>query len=155
MLERIGRESLSEIKAYLAEHYAQNILLLDDLHQAPEDPDRLTLLGYRHQGRVIAAQGFYQYGRWLPHYRDELAVEALLADMRHRHVRWLMGFGLASVSGPSQPGIIQGGGAPVCVGSTITVVGNLVPSSRVFVSNPGRGASSHVWRTMMLANPRQ
>jgi GNAT superfamily N-acetyltransferase len=95
MLERIGRESLPEIQAYLVDHYPQNILLLDDLYhrldRAGEDRDRLTLVGYRHQGRVIAVQGFYQYGRWLPHYCDDGAIDALLADMRHHHVRWLMG----------------------------------------------------------------
>ncbi|MBN1399251.1 MAG: GNAT family N-acetyltransferase [Anaerolineae bacterium] len=95
MLERIGRESLSEIKTYLADHYLQNILLLDDLYQrtdrAGEGQDHLTLIGYRHEGQVVAVQGFYQYGRWLPHYCDDGAMEALFADMGHRYVRWLMG----------------------------------------------------------------
>ena len=95
MVERLGVEALPEIKDYLAANYRQCILLLDDLSQiddpSTDDRDELTLIGYRAHGEIVAAQGFYQFGRWLPHYRDPAILDSLLEDMRRYSVRWMMG----------------------------------------------------------------
>ena len=95
MLERIGADALPELKQYLRSHYHENILLLNDLAEAddPPDPrrDALSLVGYRHEGELIAVQGFYQYGRWFPHFIDDIAIGPMLDNMLKHRVRWVMG----------------------------------------------------------------
>jgi uncharacterized protein len=95
LLQRVGHEALLDLQQYLQAHYHENILLLSDLHKAQGihalGADALALVGYRVGGRVIAAQGFYRYGRWMPHSEDADALDAMIADMLPRHVRWIMG----------------------------------------------------------------
>lgn len=97
MIERIGKRALPEIETYLWERPCENIYLLSDLEatreQAPLRPeaDTFALLGYRLNGRVIGAQAFYRYGRWFPQFESEAALDAMLHDMRQRHVRWILG----------------------------------------------------------------
>lgn len=113
MIERVGREALSEIARYLAAHAPENVILLSDLEEqrarSPTDPsgrlwpDSLSVLGYRLRrpdgvpSPLLAVQGFYRYGRWFPHLaptsRDvqDAILDALLADARSELVRWVMG----------------------------------------------------------------
>lgn len=90
-------ESLPAIEGYLLSHGHENIQLLNDLRTANPAhsswTDTLSLLGYSHEGTVIAAQGFFRYGRWFPHFTDEIALDAMIEDMRQRRVRWIMGIG--------------------------------------------------------------
>ena len=84
-----------EIERYLRVYYYENIPLLADLPQMGREigpyADTLTLIGYRRQGELVAVQGFYRYGRWLPHFVDSAALEPMLDDALRRRIRWLMG----------------------------------------------------------------
>ena len=95
MVERIGREGLPEIQEYLLSYCHENIQLVNDLRTIgsarDSSADTLSLVGYRHEGAIIAAQGFYRHGRWLPHFVREIALSAMIDDMRQRPVRWIMG----------------------------------------------------------------
>ncbi|MFH1086730.1 MAG: hypothetical protein V1772_13335 [Chloroflexota bacterium] len=81
---------------YLRAYAYETVHLLADLNEAArgpgdDDPDTLTLAGYRRDGEVIAVQAFYRYGRWLPHLADEAALDAMLQDAGQHYARWLMG----------------------------------------------------------------
>lgn len=93
VLQRVGLEALPEIEQYLLANRHQNILLLHELYRPSTQPvaDQMTVLGYRHGGRLVAVQAFYRYGRWLPHLTDPVAIPEMLQDMRQRPVRWLLG----------------------------------------------------------------
>ncbi|MCD6519499.1 MAG: GNAT family N-acetyltransferase [Anaerolineae bacterium] len=84
-----------EIERYLRVYYYENIPLLADLPQMGREigpyADTLSLIGYRRQGELVAVQGFYHYGRWLPHFVDSAALEPMLDDALRRRIRWLMG----------------------------------------------------------------
>lgn len=118
MLERLDDRALDEIEHYLRAHAHENILLLSDLLEQRSAKaassglwaDPLSLLGYRFTDRgqsdapPIAVQGFYRYGRWLPHYeplsseQEQVLLDAMIADARPYYIRWLMG--IERVVGP-------------------------------------------------------
>lgn len=100
MLERVGEESLDEMIRYLQAHELESILLLGERARhatargATTDP--LTLLGYRWEGQLVAVQGFFHYGRWVPHFANEVIPadvhqRSMIEDMVIRRVRWIMG----------------------------------------------------------------
>ncbi len=98
MIARVGDAAWAEIDAYLRAHYRENVYLLSDLYashptRAATLPggDSLDLVGYRENGALLAAQGFYRLGRWFPHFDDARAVEPMLHDALRRRVRWVMG----------------------------------------------------------------
>ena len=93
MFERIGIEARPEMEGYLRARHHENILLLSDIARDPLglDIDTLDLVGYRHRGSVVGVQGFYRYGRWLPHYSDPLVLDTMIAEMLERRSQWLMG----------------------------------------------------------------
>lgn len=103
MLERIGSSKLTAIRRYLERHYAENILLLNDLRKrgSPHGQwtDDLYLSGYRREDTLLAVQGFYRFGRWMPHFVPEggaEVIEALTEEMQRRRMlgkrlHWLIG----------------------------------------------------------------
>lgn len=95
MLRRLGHGEMQQIESYLRAHAQENILVLSDLIDAnsPEHrwDDPLSCIGYRTEEGVIAAQAFYRYGRWFPHYVDESALDAMIEDVVSRRVRWILG----------------------------------------------------------------
>jgi uncharacterized protein len=93
VLERVGLEALPEIEHYLLTYRHQNILLLHDLYRPDVAPaaDRMSVIGYRQAGCLVAVQAFYRYGRWMPHFADPVAIPDMLDDMHRRPTRWLMG----------------------------------------------------------------
>ncbi|MBC7235573.1 MAG: GNAT family N-acetyltransferase [Chloroflexi bacterium] len=95
MIVRVGDEALTEIRAYLHLHYAENIYLLSELRQRPNSSlpggDPLSLVGYRRNGTLVAVQGFYHLGRCFPFCEDEEALESMVYDARRRRPHWIMG----------------------------------------------------------------
>jgi predicted GNAT family acetyltransferase len=90
----VGTEALDEIVAYLRRHSREAALLLQDLaarDTAPAARQGLSICGFRRDGRVVAVQGFYDDGRWLPHYEDPAALDPMLALAQTRRLRWVMG----------------------------------------------------------------
>jgi RimJ/RimL family protein N-acetyltransferase len=102
-LEQIGRSELPAMWRYLQSHYAENVLLLNDLRRAGERRhqwmDDLSLSGYRLAETVQAVQGFYRFGRWLPHFApgaDPQMVDVLIDEMLRRRtlgkrLSWILG----------------------------------------------------------------
>ena len=94
-LERVGDEALDDVMRYLCRHYHENIALLSDLWGRGGDHwarnDRPALLGYRLQGEIVAVQGIYRSGRWLPHFERQEVLPAMLEDARDHRLRWMMG----------------------------------------------------------------
>jgi ribosomal protein S18 acetylase RimI-like enzyme len=100
MIARVGDTDWPEIGAYLRAHYRENVYLLSDLQQrrlrsmqgaALPGGDNLDLIGYRENGTLLAAQGFYRLGRWFPYFHDPRAIEPMLRDALRRRIRWVMG----------------------------------------------------------------
>jgi RimJ/RimL family protein N-acetyltransferase len=93
LLQRVGLEALAEIEAYLMVYRHQNILLLHDLYRSAMSlaADPMNILGYRLDGRLVAVQAFYRYGRWMPHFTDPVVIPEVLRDMRRHSVRWILG----------------------------------------------------------------
>jgi len=101
--ERLGTSELGALRVYLDQHYAENILLLSDLRRRGEPhhvwSDDLMLSGFRRDGEIRAVQGFFRFGRWMPHFApdaDEACLDALMQEMVQRRalgkrVNWVMG----------------------------------------------------------------
>ena len=94
-LERAGAEALQDLERYLWRHYQENIALLSDLRRESRGDrgrhDAPALHGYRLQDRIVAVQGIYRSGRWLPHFEREDVLPAMLEDARNYWLRWVMG----------------------------------------------------------------
>ena len=95
-VERVGVEALEDLTHYLWRHYAENIPLLNDLQRRDAVSDaewdnRPTLHGYRLHGRIVAVQGIYRKGRWLPHFQCQTVLPTMLEDARNYWLRWVMG----------------------------------------------------------------
>ena len=101
--EWVGMSELGALRAYLEQHDAENILLLSDLRRRglPRDAwsDDLTLSGFSRDERLVAVQGFYRFGRWMPHFApdaDADCVAPLIDEMTRRRAlgkrfNWVMG----------------------------------------------------------------
>ena len=91
----VGNEAMGEIVAYLQGHLREAALLLADLTNGRRDDDSLggplSVVGMRRAGRIVAVQGFYGDGRWLPHFEDPAALDPMLAMARRQRLRWIMG----------------------------------------------------------------
>jgi uncharacterized protein len=94
-LERVGAEALDDLTRYLWRHYHENIALLSDLWSKARGGwgrDAAPVLqGYRLQGEIVAVQGIYRSGRWLPHFERQDILPAMLEDARDYRLRWVMG----------------------------------------------------------------
>lgn len=93
-LERVGVEGTQEMERYLWRHYQENIALLNDLQRGRRrigQRERPILLGYRLGGDVVAVQGIYRGGRWLPHFERRDVLPAMLEDAHDYWLRWVMG----------------------------------------------------------------
>ncbi len=90
-LERVGAEAIQDLQRYLWRHYQENIALLYDLRLGAGRRDAPVLLGYRLHGAIVAVQGIYRGGRWLPHFERQDVLPAMLEDARDYWLRWLMG----------------------------------------------------------------
>jgi len=94
-LERVGGEARGDLEHYLWRHYPENIALLHDLWRrgrgGAHRSEVPALLGYRLAGEIVAVQGIYGSGRWLPHFVREDALSAMLEDACDYCLRWLMG----------------------------------------------------------------
>lgn len=94
-MERVGTEALEDLERYLWRHYQENITLLHDLRRGSRvgggRREAPTLLGYRLEGTIVAVQGIYPNGRWLPHFERRDVLPAMLDDARDHWLRWVMG----------------------------------------------------------------
>ena len=95
LLTPVGDEALDEMVAYLEGHLREAALLLSDLARRDRRADGpggpLTVAGLRRAGRIVAVQGFYGDGRWLPHFEDPAALDAMLSTAQHHRLHWIMG----------------------------------------------------------------
>jgi ribosomal protein S18 acetylase RimI-like enzyme len=88
----VGSEAREEMVAYLQGHLREAALLLADLARRDAPPgERLDVAGARRAGRIVAVQGFYGDGRWLPHFEDPAALDLMLALAQRYRLRWIMG----------------------------------------------------------------
>jgi len=95
LADRIYTASSPLIMRYLESYCHENVLVLSDLRKQLAAPDSmsdpLSVIGYCEGGSVRAVQSFYRHGRWFPHFVDPMLSEMMIADMRNRHVQWIMG----------------------------------------------------------------
>ncbi|NLD43246.1 MAG: GNAT family N-acetyltransferase [Chloroflexi bacterium] len=92
-VERAGVDNIAPLLAYLHAHCHEAIFPLHDLTHLAELPpgERPTVLAYMRAEQIIAVQCLYASGRWLPHFSDQAALPAILADASGRRLRWAVG----------------------------------------------------------------